>query len=82
MITMEQFNLGFGGEQTQKIVCSMAAKNVAGPGTPGRAIEYLDFSDQHDNSSYVPELQNRMLQPVEVFDEDLFLSQINLEKLV
>ena len=60
----------------------MAAKDVAGPGTPGGIIEYLDYSDKRDNSSYVPDLAKGMFQPVEMFDKDLFLSQINLEKLV
>ncbi len=78
---MENFSLNFGGEETQCVIEKMA-QNVARPGTPGGIIEYLDFSEQKDNGSYVPDLENGMLQPVEIFDKDLLLSQIDLEKLL
>ena len=66
----------------QQIVQRMATENVAAPGTPRGIIEYLDFSDQKDNSQYVADLEKGLLQPVEVFDEDLWLSQIDLENIV
>lgn len=66
----------------QRFVQDMAAKNVAGPGPPGGIIEYLDYSDQPDNSRIVAVVKNGMFQEVDDFDEDQWLSQIDLEKLV
>ena len=80
-LKMQNFSLDYSGVETQCFVNKMA-QNVAGPGTPGGIIKYLDYSDQQDNSHFVLELANGILQPVEVFDEDAFLSQIDLEKLV
>ncbi len=80
---MENFELKFGGVCMQNFVLRMAAKDVAGPGTPGGIIEYVDYSDQKDNSSYVSDLVKGVFQPVEVFNgHNFFLSQIDLEKLV
>ncbi len=78
-----EFQLGFGGCVTQKFEENMSMRpNVAGPGTPGGIIEYLDFSEQKDNSSFVPNLQKGMFQAVKLFEDDAWLSQIDLEKLV
>ena len=79
---MGTFELNFGGEQMQKLVSRMAKTgwNMAGPGTPDGIIEYLDYSCQKDNSDYMADLVKGLLQPVEIFDEDIFFSQIDLEK--
>ncbi len=37
----------------------------------GLIIEYMDFMNQRDNSSYVPDLTVGVLQPVEIFDPEV-----------
>ena len=57
---------------------------VKDPDAVGIPIEFLDFTNQKDNSSYVPDLTQGILQPCEVVeeDEDVFLQNIDVEKLV
>ena len=59
----------------------MPLKNPDAPGIP---VEFLDFTDQQDNSSYVLDLMQGILQPCEVVDEqdDVFLQNIDVQKLI
>ncbi len=53
------------------------------PDAPGIPVEFLDFTYQKDNSSYVPDLTQGVLQLCEILnDEDMFLQNIDIEKLI
>ncbi len=40
------------------------------PYAHGIPVEFLDFTNQKDNHSYVPDLTQGMLQPCEIVDEE------------
>ena len=49
-----------------------------------RIVEYLDLQSLPDNSSYVPDLTQGLLQPCEVFDPEMdqLLTQLDVEEIV
>ncbi len=52
------------------------------PGSVPIPIELMDFSNQCDNSSYVLDLTQGELQPLEVLTDEEFLELIDVDKLV
>ena len=78
------FSLGFSSQNSQETVKPSTVVGTSKGENGGLVIEYMDFSKQPDNSSYVPDLEQGILQPVEVFDPavDQILSQIDVEQIL